>query len=86
MSCLKDEIGVELINELKDDEEKTTINKSNENKDKNIKKKGNKRNKKEKKNKNKNKLISNMSSRPIYNHEGTKISRFVNNQNFVYDV
>ena len=86
MSCLKDEIGVELINELKDDEEKITINKSNENKDKNIKKKGNKRNKKEKKNKNKNKLISNMSSRPIYNHEGTKISRFVNNQNFVYDV
>jgi len=73
----EDEIGEEMI--LKDDEEKMTINKYN-NKNKIIKKKGNKRNKKElKKNIN---LISN-TSRPIFNHEGTRISKFVKNQNFV---
>ena len=73
----EDEIGEEMI--LKDDEEKMTINKYN-NKNKIIKKKGNKRNKKElKKNIN---LISN-TSKPIFNHEGTRISKFVKNQNFV---
>ena len=79
LCCLKKGSVEEIINELKDDEEKITINKYND-KDKNINKKEKKKNKKEKKKKNN--LISN-TSRPIFDNDRTRISRFVKNQNFV---